>query len=137
MAAPSAGILPVQIAMTLGACARVVAELLTLRKAYESIDWPIIILLGAMIPLGLAMENTGGAAPLANQVLSLSSVLSPLGMLFVLLLVTMFLSDAVNHFGGRRDQGVDRRQCRRGAGRRLEHGPRAGKGSAVFSGLSS
>lgn len=97
MAAAAVGLLPVQIAMSLAACAMVVAGVLTLHEAYESINWPIIILLGAMIPLGLAMESTGGAALIANQMLGLSQVLSPVGMLVVLLLVTMFLSDMVNN----------------------------------------
>jgi di/tricarboxylate transporter len=50
-----------------------------------------------MIPLGLAMENTGGAQLLANQILRFSNVLPPVAMLVVVLLVTMFLSDLVNN----------------------------------------
>lgn len=95
--AATLGLLPVQITMTLAAVAMVLAELITLHEAYESVDWPIIILLGAMIPLGLAMENTGGAQLIANQILRLSNVLPAAGTLVLLLLVTMFLSDLVNN----------------------------------------
>lgn len=97
MAAAAVGLLPVQITMTLAACAMVVVGLLTLHEAYESIDWPIIILLGAMIPLGLAMENTGGTQLIASQILGISEVLSPVGTLIILLLATMFLSDVVKN----------------------------------------
>jgi di/tricarboxylate transporter len=97
MVAAVTGLLPVQATMTLAACAMIIAGLLTLHEAYESVNWPIIILLGAMIPLGLAMENTGGAQLLANQILRFSNVLPPVAMLVVVLLVTMFLSDLVNN----------------------------------------
>ncbi|MFO7743743.1 MAG: SLC13 family permease [Anaerolineae bacterium] len=97
MVTAATGLLPVQVTMTLAACAMIVAGLLTLHEAYESIDGPIIILLGAMIPLGVAMENTGGAELIANQILRLSQLLSPVGTLVILLLVTMFLSDVVKN----------------------------------------
>ncbi|MFP4344725.1 MAG: SLC13 family permease [Anaerolineales bacterium] len=97
MIAAALGLLPVQVTMTLAACAMIVAGLLTLHEAYESVDWPIIILLGAMIPLGLAMENTGGAQLIANQILHFSDMLPPVAVLVILLLVTMFLSDLVNN----------------------------------------
>lgn len=97
IAAAAAGLLPVQVTMTLAACAMLVAGLLTLHEAYESIDWPIVILLGAMIPLGLAMENTGGAQLIADQVLRLSRGLPAAGTLVVILVTTMFLSDLVNN----------------------------------------
>ncbi len=95
--AAATGLLPVQVTMTLAACGMLVAGLLTLHEAYESIDWPIIILLGAMIPLGLALEKTGGAQLIANQILRLSDLLPATAMLAVVLLTTMFLSDVVNN----------------------------------------
>lgn len=97
MFAAAIGLLPAQIAMTLAACAMLVAGLLTLREAYASIDWPIIVLLGAMLPLGDAMEVTGGAQLIADQILRVSGALSPPGMLILILLVTMFLSDVVKN----------------------------------------
>lgn len=97
MVTAAVGLLSVQVTMTLAACGMVVAGLLTLHEAYESIDGPIIVLLGAMIPLGVAMENTGGAELIASQILQLSQSLSPAGTLIILLLVTMFLSDVVKN----------------------------------------
>jgi di/tricarboxylate transporter len=97
MTASATGLLPVQITMTLAACLMVLAGLLTLREAYESIDWPIITLLGAMLILGEAMERTGGAQLIANQILQITGNLSPAGMLIIILLLTMFLSDIVKN----------------------------------------
>lgn len=97
LVAAALGLLPVQITMTLAACAMILAGLLTLYEAYDSIDWPIIILLGAMIPLGLAMEVTGGAQLIADQILQLSQNVAPTVTLILLLIVTMFLSDVVKN----------------------------------------
>jgi di/tricarboxylate transporter len=61
--AVAAGLLPVQIALVSAAVAMVMGGLLNLREVYTSIDWPVIILLGAMIPVGRALETTGGGRP--------------------------------------------------------------------------
>ena len=41
-------------------------------EIYDSVDWPVIVLLGAMIPVGAALETTGGAALLAEGILPVS-----------------------------------------------------------------
>jgi di/tricarboxylate transporter len=97
MALAAFGVLPVEITMTLAACIMIIFRLVNLREAYGSIDWPIIILLGAMLPLGDAMESTGGAQLIASQILNFSDVLSPALMLVTILLATMFLSDVVKN----------------------------------------
>ena len=95
--AAALGLLPVQIAMALAACAMILTGLLTLYEAYNNVDWPIIILLGAMITLGSAMEKTGGAQLIAQQILRIAGVIPPMGMVVIVLLVTMFLSDIVSN----------------------------------------
>ncbi len=97
MVAAATGLLPVQITMTLAACAMLIVGLLTLHEAYESIDWPIVMLLGAMITLGAAMETTGGAQLIADQIVRIVTHLPPPGTLVLILLVTMFLSDIVSN----------------------------------------
>lgn len=91
------GLAPVQIAFSVAAVAMVLAGLLSLREVYESIEWPIIILLGAMIPVGQALETTGGAQRIAEWIIALHNVLPPAAVLAVVLIVTMFLSDLVNN----------------------------------------
>ncbi len=91
------GLAPVQIAFSVAAVAMILAGLLSLREVYESIEWPIIILLGAMIPVGQALETTGGAQRIAEWIIALHDVLPPAAVLAVVLIVTMFLSDLVNN----------------------------------------
>ncbi len=97
MVTAALGILPVQIAMALAACGTALTGLVSLQEAYQSINWPIVLLLGAVIPVGLAMERTGGAQLIADQILMISNYLSPAMTLALFLLTTMFLSDLVNN----------------------------------------
>ena len=90
-------LLPVQIALTTAAVLMILLGLLTLREAYESINWPVIILLGAMIPVGQALEATGGAELIASLLLRVSGELSPALTLTVIMAGTMLLSDVVNN----------------------------------------
>jgi di/tricarboxylate transporter len=89
--------LPVQIAFTLAAALMVVAGLISPADIYESIDWPVIVLLGAMFPLGHALESTGGAELIAAQLLWLSDGISPMATLAVILVGTLLLSNVVNN----------------------------------------
>lgn len=89
--------LPVQIAFTAAAALMVIAGLISPGDIYESIDWPVIILLGAMFPLGHALESTGGAGLIAAQLLRLSDGISPMATLATILVGTMLLSNVVNN----------------------------------------
>ncbi len=97
VAAAATGMLPVQVVFVGAAVVMVLIGLLSLREAYESIDWPIIVLLGAMIPVGQALESTGGAALIASGVLNFSGQMTPALMVAIVLVGTMFLSDLVNN----------------------------------------
>jgi di/tricarboxylate transporter len=91
------GIVPAQIAFTAAVLLMVVSKIVNLREAYESVDWTIIILLGAMIPVGAALETTGGAQLIAGSILRVSAQLPPAAALIIVLVFTMFLSDLVNN----------------------------------------
>ena len=93
----STGALQVQVAFTAAAVAMVLVGLLSLREAYESVDWPIIVLLGAMIPIGDALESTGGARRVADLLLSVALDLPVSATLGLFLVVTMGLSNLVNN----------------------------------------
>jgi di/tricarboxylate transporter len=95
--AAATGLLEIQIAFLLGAMAMVFVGLVSLREAYQSVDWPIIVLLGALIPVGGALESTGAAQILADGLVSISGGLQPWLLLTVVLVGTMFLSDLVNN----------------------------------------
>jgi len=97
MALSALNLLPVQIAFTAAAVLMIVVDLVPLGDIYESIDWPVIVLLGAMFPLGHALESTGGALLIAEQLLLLSAHLSPMATLAVIMGGTMLLSNVVNN----------------------------------------
>ena len=63
----------------------------------DSVEWPIIVLLGSMIPIGSALQSTGGTALIADGIVTLSSGLSPVFVLTLLIVVTMTLSDVMNN----------------------------------------
>ncbi len=67
------------------------------RETYRSIDWPVIVLLGAMIPVGQALETTGAAQVLADLIGRYASNGPPILAVLVILVATMFLSDVVNN----------------------------------------
>jgi di/tricarboxylate transporter len=90
-------LLPVQISFTAAAVVMVIVGLVSPADIYESIDWPVIVLLGAMFPLGHALESTGGAQLIAAQLLRLSEGISPMATLAVILVGTMLLSNVVNN----------------------------------------
>lgn len=91
------GLLPVHIAFTLAAGAMVLFGILPLKELYTSIDWPVIILLGAMLPVGEALETSGGAAMIAEQVLHAANVMPTWAVLGLLLTITMLLSGVINN----------------------------------------
>ncbi len=93
----SLGILSVPVAMTAAAVGMVVGGVVSLREAYGHIEWPIIVLFGAMFSMGAAMEGTGGDQLIADQILKASSFVSPAVLMVVILLITMLLSNIVNN----------------------------------------
>jgi di/tricarboxylate transporter len=86
----------VQIAFTAAVLLMVVTKIVNLREAYESVDWPIIILLGAMIPVGAALETTGGAQLIAGYFEDFEPISARL-CIDRCFGGTMFLSDLVNN----------------------------------------
>lgn len=91
------GLLPVHIAFTLAAGAMILSGILPLKELYTSIDWPVIVLLGAMLPVGEALETSGGAALIADQVLRVADAIPAWAVLGFLLTLTMLLSGIINN----------------------------------------
>jgi len=91
------GLLHVQIAFAIAVLALVLLNITPIRRVYESIDWSIIILLGAIIPIGSALQATGGTHLIASLFIHLAGELAPIFILGLLLLITMTLSDVMNN----------------------------------------
>ncbi|MAC99361.1 MAG: SLC13 family permease [Pseudomonadales bacterium] len=91
------GILPAAVAFTAGVLGYMLTRGIPLRRLYEAIDWPIIVLLGALMPLAAAMGDTGAADVLARTLLEHVAQGSPIIALTLMLVVTMTLSDFMNN----------------------------------------
>jgi len=97
LALAALNLLPAATALVCGAAVMVIAGILSPREAYKSIDLSIIVLLAAMLPIGMALETTGGAALIAEWLLSIARAAPPWGTLTILLVATMLLSNVVNN----------------------------------------
>jgi di/tricarboxylate transporter len=98
VAAAGSGIVPAQMAFLSGAVALVVTGCVSIEQAYREIDVRIFVMIAGVIPLGLAMEQTGTAALLAERLQHVVMEWHPLAVLLALFwaaaLVTQILSDA-------------------------------------------
>ncbi len=93
----TAGILPIQVSFAAAAAVMILLGFVALREIYESIDWPVIVLLGAMIPVSKALETTGGAGALGNAINNLAGSFASWAILGLILALTMLLSNVVNN----------------------------------------
>ncbi|MCZ7620275.1 MAG: SLC13 family permease [Myxococcota bacterium] len=91
------GLLPAAIAFSASVLAAMALRLVPPRKVYETIDWPVIVLLGALIPVAGAMATTGTAALIADFLLESVTRGSAVAALAVILIATMTLSDFMNN----------------------------------------
>ncbi|WP_242467558.1 SLC13 family permease [Thiocapsa imhoffii] len=93
----STGILPAALAFTLGVLGYMLTRVIPLRRIYEAVDWPIIVLLGALKPLAVAMADTGAADLLARTLLDDVARNNAVIGLALVLIITMTLSDFMNN----------------------------------------
>lgn len=91
------GWLPVQIALAASAVAMVLTRMLTLREMYASVDWSIMVLLGAMLPVGHAMETTGGAQLIADGLQAIAGSFPVMVSIGALLVISTLLSNVINN----------------------------------------
>jgi di/tricarboxylate transporter len=75
----------------------VLLNIVPIRSVYDSVEWPVIVLLGCMIPIGGALQATGGTTLIADGIVTVSAGYSPVVVLTLLIIVTMTLSDVMNN----------------------------------------
>jgi di/tricarboxylate transporter len=95
--AASVGLVYLPVALGCVAAAYMFLNIVPLREVYDSIEWPVIVLLGSMIPIGSALQATGGTALIAQGIVDVSAAFSPAIVLLLLVVVTMTLSDVMNN----------------------------------------
>jgi len=92
------GYAPISIAAVIGGTIMVLTGCLTMEQAYRSIDWRAIFLIAGMLPLGTAMQETGAAEYLANQVMTLLGDAGPwpviMGLYILTAMATMIIPTA-------------------------------------------
>ncbi|MHC4512679.1 MAG: SLC13 family permease [Planctomycetota bacterium] len=91
------GWLPAAVALSLVVLAYVLLDYVSVRNLYEFVDWSIIVLLAAMIPVGEALQDTGATHLLAGNLVGLTAWLPAWAILAVVMVVTMTLSDIINN----------------------------------------
>ena len=93
----ASGILPILISAIIGVCLMLLTRCLNLNDVYHRINWQVIFLLAGMIPLGIAMNNTGADKWLSDQLLTVLSGQSNLVVIGLIFLITMLMSSAISN----------------------------------------
>ena len=91
------GLLPIAVALLGAVLGMVLSRILHVRQLYEAVDWSVIVLLAALIPLGAALERTGATGLAADYLATHAAGLPPWLTLAVILVVTMTVSDILNN----------------------------------------
>ncbi|MEM9708174.1 MAG: SLC13 family permease [Pseudomonadota bacterium] len=91
------GVLYLPVALGLVVVGYILTGILSVEEIYRHIEWPVVVLLGSMIPLGAALEASGGTELIAGSLVSLTEGMPAWAVLTVLMVVTMTLSDVLNN----------------------------------------
>ncbi|MBL4573523.1 MAG: SLC13 family permease [Gammaproteobacteria bacterium] len=95
--AAASGLVTIQLALGMATVAMVLLNIVPVREFYDGVDWAVVVLLGAMIPLGTALETTGTTTLLVNGILAVAGDLSPVFLIAMILIITMTISDVLNN----------------------------------------
>jgi di/tricarboxylate transporter len=97
MAFVAANVIPVSIAFFSAAVAMLLIRALTLREAYEAVDWPILVMLGALIPVSESLRTTGGTDVVASLLSSVAQNLPAIGALGLIMVAAMAVTPFLNN----------------------------------------
>ncbi|MCA0922394.1 SLC13 family permease [Pseudooceanicola nanhaiensis] len=97
VAIASFGLLSLPIALGLVVISYILLRIVPINELYDHIEWPVVVLLGSMIPLGSALEDSGGTQLIAGWLVQLTQGWPAWAILTALMLVTMTLSDVLNN----------------------------------------
>jgi di/tricarboxylate transporter len=90
-------ILPTTVSFIGAILVYVFSGILPVRDLYKNIDWPIIVLLGSMIPISNALQSTGTTKLIADQVTIMTQGLPAWSIVALIMVITMSLSDIINN----------------------------------------
>jgi di/tricarboxylate transporter len=95
--ATAVGLVSIQLALGLACVAMALRSIVPVRELYDGVEWPVVVLLGALIPLGNALETTGATQVMVGGILGVAGEYSPIILLTLILVVTMTVSDVLNN----------------------------------------
>ena len=90
-------VVPILIAALIGAVGMVLSGSISLEQAYKAIDWKVIFLLGGILPLGLALQQSGTAVLLTNTIIQPLARFGPLYILAAFYLFTAVLTETMSN----------------------------------------
>lgn len=91
------GLLPAAVSFAIGVLASMALRTLPMRSVYDAVDWPVVVLLGALLPVAGAMQATGAADLVARVLLDNLAQGNAEGGLAVIMITTMLLTDLMNN----------------------------------------
>ncbi|ALA16678.1 MULTISPECIES: SLC13 family permease [Chelatococcus] len=97
IAAASLGVVSFTIAIAMAVAAYAALGIVPAREFYLQIEWPIVVMLAFLLPIGAAFEEVGGTALIAEGIVTLTSDYSPVVALVAIMVATMTLSDVLNN----------------------------------------
>ncbi len=95
--AASLGLVYLPVALALVVVVYIALKIMPLTQIYESVEWPVIVLLASIIPIGAALESSGATELVANAIVGWTQGLPTIAVLAILMMVTMTLSDVLNN----------------------------------------
>jgi di/tricarboxylate transporter len=91
------GIVSIEVSLVAAVFFMVLLNRVSVKDVYEKVDWPVIVLLGAMIPVGGALETSGTTQLIAETVVHIGGELGPVAIVGILMAAAMALSNIVNN----------------------------------------
>ena len=91
------GIVDFTIAIAIAVAAYAALGLVPAREFYAKIEWPVVVMLACLLPIGEAFDRVGGTALIAQQISALTQNYAPVVALVAMMVVTMTLSDVLNN----------------------------------------
>lgn len=94
----TAGIFPVQISFFAVAVILVLFKFMTPREFYDAIEWPTVLLLATLLPLGGAFQKSGASTTIAGILTGLSSILPPSITIAILMVIAMIMTNLIGNY---------------------------------------
>lgn len=91
------GLLTPNISIPLAAALAILLGCISVRSAYDAIDWPTLVILGGMIPFGIALEETGAAEAIATITVNSLEGMPPIALLGAILLIALFFTQVIEN----------------------------------------